>query len=61
MMSPEMLARLQGYVERLSDDGLLQLSEITRNEIAERVKLMERPPEIPPEGGLKDGGPTREP
>jgi len=37
------------------------LSGITRDEIAERVKLMERPPEIPPEGELKDCGPTREP
>lgn len=60
-MTPEQLERFRTYVERLSDKGLEEALRAVLIEMAVRGRILKRPPETPPEGGLKDCDPNREP
>lgn len=61
MMSREQLERLKTFIGRLSDEGLVQTFRVVLAEMANRGNWLRRPPQTPPEGGLKDCDPNREP
>jgi len=60
MMSPEQLERLKNYVQRLSDESLMELLRFTMAETIKRGRKLKQSVKPSQKTSLKDCGPDRE-